>query len=292
MSMQTEQNDDARRADGFETLAIHAGQEPDPLTGAVVPPIYQVSTFKQDGVGGLRGGYEYSRSANPTRRALEECLAALEGGVAALAFASGMAASDCVVRATCRPGDRVLIPHDAYGGTFRLFDKVFAGWGVGYEPVPMSDLAAVRAALRSGADGTSGSGAGPVKLVWVETPTNPLLSIANTSAPPSLHQPLPLGADIVVHSSTKYLGGHSDIIGGAVIVTDADLAQSLAFLQNATGAVAGPFDAGLTLRGIKTLGGRRDRHSATAPRPGEVLAGHPALAQVYYPGLESHPGHE
>jgi cystathionine gamma-synthase len=306
MSMQTEQNGDAGRADGFETLAIHAGQEPDPLTGAVVPPIYQVSTFKQDGVGGLRGGYEYSRSANPTRRALEECLAALEGGVAALAFASGMAASDCVVRATCRPGDRVLIPHDAYGGTFRLFDKVFAAWDVDYEPVPMSDLAAVRAALQPGTGRP-----GPVRLVWVETPTNPLLSIAdiaalaglahdagallvvdNTFASPYLQQPLTLGADVVVHSSTKYLGGHSDIIGGAVVVADAALADSLAFLQNATGAVAGPFDAWLTLRGIKTLGVRMDRHSASALRVAEMLASHPAVGQVYYPGLESHPGHE
>src|SRR5580692_2893647 len=166
--------------DAFETVAIHAGQDPDPLTGAVVPPIHQASTFKQDGVGGLRGGYEYSRSANPTRRALEECLTALEGGAAALAFASGMAASDCVVRATCRPGDRVLIPHDAYGGTFRLFDKVFAGWGVGYDPVKMSDLDAVRAALSAGRSGPEGSGA--VRLVWVETPTNPLLSIADIAA--------------------------------------------------------------------------------------------------------------
>ena len=306
--MQTDQNGGAVRADGFETLAIHAGQEPDPLTGAVVPPIYQVSTFKQDGVGGLRGGYEYSRSANPTRHALQECLTALEGGAAALAFASGMAASDCVVRATCRPGDRVLIPHDAYGGTFRLFDKVFAGWGVHYEPVPMSDLAAVRAALHSG---TAGSGTGPVTLVWVETPTNPLLSIAdiaalaaiaheagallvvdNTFASPYLQQPLALGADVVVHSSTKYLGGHSDIVGGAVVVADAGLAQSLAFLQNATGAVAGPFDAWLTLRGIKTLGVRMDRHSAHALRVAEMLVSHPAVAEVYYPGLPSHPGHE
>jgi cystathionine gamma-synthase len=305
MSMQAGHHDDVRREDGFETLAIHAGQEPDPLTGAVVPPIYQVSTFKQDGVGGLRGGYEYSRSANPTRRALEECLAALEGGAAALAFASGMAASDCVVRATCRPGDRVLIPHDAYGGTFRLFDKVFAGWGVGYEPVAMSDLAAVRAALAPGA------GAGPVKLVWVETPTNPLLSIAdiaalaalahdagallvvdNTFASPYLQQPLALGADVVIHSSTKYLGGHSDIVGGAVVTADAGLADSLAFLQNATGAVAGPFDAWLTLRGIKTLAVRMDRHSASALRVAEMLASHPAVAQVYYPGLDTHPGHE
>jgi cystathionine gamma-synthase len=309
----TEYADDGVRTDGFETLAIHAGQEPDPLTGAVVPPIYQVSTFKQDGVGGLRGGYEYSRSANPTRRALEECLAALEGGQAALAFASGMAATDCVVRATCRPGDRVLIPHDAYGGTFRLFDKVFAGWGVDYQPVPMSDLAAVRAVLAPGAPGAgpAGSGSGPVKLIWVETPTNPLLSIAdiaaladlahdagallvvdNTFASPYLQQPLALGADVVVHSSTKYLGGHSDIIGGAAVVADPELAQSLAFLQNATGSVAGPFDAWLTLRGIKTLAVRMDRHSASALRVAEMLASHPAVAEVYYPGLESHPGHE
>jgi cystathionine gamma-synthase len=306
MNMHAEHHGDVRREDGFETLAIHAGQEPDPLTGAVVPPIYQVSTFKQDGVGGLRGGYEYSRSANPTRRALEECLAALEGGTDALAFASGMAASDCVVRATCRPGDRVLIPHDAYGGTFRLFDKVFAGWGVDYEPVAMSDLAAVRAALRPAAPGS-----GPVRLVWVETPTNPLLSIAdiaalsdlahdagallvvdNTFASPYLQQPLALGADVVVHSSTKYLGGHSDIVGGAVVVADPGLARDLAFLQNATGAVAGPFDAWLTLRGIKTLGVRMDRHSASALRVAEMLASHPAVAEVFYPGLASHPGHE
>jgi cystathionine gamma-synthase len=299
--MDTEHNDAAVRTDGFETLAIHAGQDPDPLTGAVVPPIYQVSTFKQDGVGGLRGGYEYSRSANPTRRALEDCLTALEAGSATLAFASGMAASDCVVRATCRPGDRVLIPHDAYGGTFRLFDKVFAGWGVGYEPVVMSDLDAVRAELSQG----------PARLVWVETPTNPLLSIAdiaalaaiahdagallvvdNTFASPYLQQPLVLGADMVIHSSTKYLGGHSDVVGGAVVVADPALAQTLAFLQNATGAVAGPFDAWLTLRGIKTLGVRMDRHSANAQRVAEMLASHPAVARVYYPGLESHPGHE
>jgi cystathionine gamma-synthase len=302
--MHTEHNDAAVHADGFETLAIHAGQEPDPLTGAVVPPIYQVSTFKQDGVGGLRGGYEYSRSANPTRRALEECMTALEGGAAALAFASGMAASDGVVRATCRPGDRVLIPHDAYGGTFRLFDKVFAGWGVGYESVDMSDLAAVRAALQPGA-------AGRVRLVWIETPTNPLLAIAdiaalaaiahdagallvvdNTFASPYLQQPLALGADVVVHSSTKYLGGHSDIVGGIVVVADPALADSLAFLQNATGAVAGPFDAWLTLRGIKTLGVRMDRHSRNAQRIAEMLVSHPAVSRVFYPGLESHPGHE
>jgi cystathionine gamma-synthase len=292
---------DSQHADGFDTLAIHAGQEPDPVTGAVVPPIYQVSTFKQDGVGGLRGGYEYSRSANPTRKALQECLTALEGGTAALVFASGMAASDCVVRATCRPGDRVLIPHDAYGGTFRLFDKVFTGWDLAYDSVPMSDPAAVRAALREH----------PARLLWVETPTNPLLSVAdiaalagiahdagallvvdNTFASPYLQQPLVLGADVVIHSTTKYLGGHSDVVGGATVVADAGLGERLAFLQNATGAVAGPFDSWLTLRGIRTLGVRMDRHSQNAQRVAEMLASHPAVTEVYYPGLAAHPGHE
>jgi cystathionine gamma-synthase len=288
-------------AGGFETLAIHAGQEPDPVTGAVVPPIYQVSTFKQDGVGGLRGGYEYSRSANPSRAALEECLAALEAGTRALAFASGMAASDCLVRTVCRPGDRVLIPHDAYGGTFRLFDKVLTGWNLDYASVPMTDPAAVRAALAER----------PARLVWIETPTNPLLSIAdiavlasiaheagallavdNTFASPYLQQPLALGADAVIHSTTKYLGGHSDVVGGALVVSDPGLAEQLAFLQNATGSVAGPFDAWLTLRGIKTLAVRMDRHGASAQRVAEMLASHPQVAEVYYPGLESHPGHE
>ena len=286
---------------GFETLAIHAGQDPDPVTGAVVPPLYQVSTFKQDGVGGLRGGYEYSRSANPTRDALEECLTALEAGSRSLAFASGMAASDCLVRTVCRPGDRVLIPHDAYGGTFRLFDKVFQGWDLTYDSVPMSDPVAVRAALS----------AGPAALVWVETPTNPLLSIAdiaalaalahdagallvvdNTFASPYLQQPLALGADVVIHSTTKYLGGHSDVVGGAIVVADPELGERLAFLQNATGAVAGPFDAWLTMRGIRTLGVRMDRHGENAQRVADMLVSHPAVAQVYYPGLPAHPGHE
>jgi cystathionine gamma-synthase len=288
-------------AGGFETLAIHAGQEPDPVTGAVVPPIYQVSTFKQDGVGGLREGYEYSRSANPSRTALEECLTALECGSRALAFASGMAASDCLIRTVCRPGDRVLIPHDAYGGTFRLFDKVLTGWNLDYVSVPMTDPAAVRAALAER----------PAKLVWVESPTNPLLSIAdiavlagiaheagallavdNTFASPYLQQPITLGADAVLHSTTKYLGGHSDVVGGAVVVADPGLGEQLAFLQNATGAVAGPFDSWLTLRGIKTLAVRMDRHSASAQRVAEMLASHPQVAEVYYPGLASHPGHE
>ena len=294
-------------ADGIETLAIHAGQEPDPLTGAVVPPIYQVSTYKQDGVGGLRGsgrwieGYEYSRTANPTRGALEECLAALECGARALAFASGMAAEDCLIRTVCRPGDQVLIPHDAYGGTYRLFDKVMTHWGITYHPVQVSDPAAVRAALAAHSP----------RLLWVESPTNPLLSIAdlsalaqlahsagtllavdNTFASPYLQQPLRLGADAVIHSTTKYLGGHSDVVGGALVVSDADLGARLAFLQNAAGAVGGPFDAWLTLRGIKTLGVRMDRHCDNGSRVAVMLAGHPAVAQVYYPGLPDHPGHE
>jgi len=285
----------------FETLAIHAGQEPDPLTGAVVPPIYQVSTFAQDGVGGSRGGYEYSRSANPTRTALAECLAALEEGAAALAFASGLAAEDCLLRTLCTPGDRVLIPDDAYGGTYRLFAQVLAGWGLDYEVVPISDLAAVRERLA----------ARPTRCVWAETPTNPLLNIAdirglaraaheagamlvvdNTFASPYLQQPLTLGADVVVHSTTKYLGGHSDVIGGAVVFADAELAARVAFVQNATGGVAGPFDAWLTLRGIRTLAARMDRHCRNAMRIAQMLAEHPAVAEVFYPGLPSHPGHK
>jgi cystathionine gamma-synthase len=298
--------------DGFETLAIHAGQEPDPATGAVVPPIYQVSTYKQDAVGAPRGGggtgagrwiegYEYSRTANPTRGALEECLAALEGGTRSLAFASGMAAEDCLLRTVCRPGDHVLIPGDAYGGTYRLIDKVFQAWGVTYRPVPVSDPAAVRNALQDR----------PARVVWVETPTNPLLSIAditaladiaheagallvvdNTFASPYLQQPLALGADAVVHSTTKYLGGHSDVVGGALVLADADLAENIAFSQNATGAAGGPFDAWLTLRGIRTLGVRMDRHCENAQRVADMLAAHPKVAEVFYPGLASHPGHE
>jgi len=286
---------------GFETLAIHAGQEPDPTTGAVVPPIYQTSTYAQDGVGGLRNGYEYSRSANPTRTALEECLAALEGGTRALAFSAGMAAEDCLLRTICQPGDHVLIPHDAYGGTYRLFDKVLTRWNVSYRPVPVSDPKAVRRALKDQ----------PARVVWVETPTNPLLSIVditamaelcadagallvvdNTFASPYLQNPLALGADAVVHSTTKYLGGHSDVVGGAIVVADPELGERLAFLQNATGAVAGPFDAWLTLRGIKTLAVRMDRHSQNARRVADMLAAHPRVAGVLYPGLPQHPGHE
>jgi len=287
---------------GFNTRAIHAGQEPDSLTGAVSVPIYATSTYKQDGVGGLRGGYEYSRSANPTRTALEEALAALEGGDRGLAFASGLAASDTLLRAVCEPGDHVLLPDDAYGGTFRLIARVLARWGVEHTPVHLSDLDAVRAAVRPS-----------TRVIWCETPTNPLLGIAdiaglagiaheagalfvvdNTFATPYLQQPLALGADVVVHSTTKYLGGHSDVIGGALVVgrSNVELAEQLAFHQNAMGAVAGPFDAFLVLRGIKTLGVRMDRHCDNAARVATFLTGHPAVTRVYYPGLPEHPGHD
>ncbi len=285
---------------GFNTRAIHAGQDPDPLTGAVTVPIYQTSTYKQDGVGGLRGGYEYSRSANPTRAALEEALAALEGGVRGLAFASGLAAEDTLFRALCRPGDHVILPGDAYGGTFRLVARVLANWGVEYTTVPLADLDAVRAAVRP-----------QTKVVWCETPTNPLLGIAdiaalaelahdagallavdNTFATPYLQQPIALGADVVAHSTTKYLGGHSDVVGGALVAASADVADELAFHQNAMGAVAGPFDAWLVLRGIKTLGVRMDRHCANAARVVELLEDHPAVSEVLYPGLAGHPGHD
>jgi cystathionine gamma-synthase len=285
---------------GFHTLAIHAGQEPDPRTGAVAVPIYQTSTYKQDGVGGLRGGYEYSRSANPTRSALEEALAALEGGARGLAFASGLAAEDTLLRAVCGPGDHLILPGDAYGGTFRLVARVLAKWGLEYTAVPLDDLDAVRAALRP-----------TTKIVWCETPTNPLLGIAdiaalagvahaagarlvvdNTFASPYLQQPIALGADVVVHSTTKYLGGHSDVVGGALVAGDAELGEELAFHQNAMGAVSGPFDAWLVLRGIKTLGVRMDRHCANAARVADFLSAHPAVDRVLYPGLPAHPGHD
>ncbi|MFC9427449.1 cystathionine gamma-synthase [Streptomyces sp. NPDC056987] len=284
----------------FETLAIHSGNTADPLTGAVVPPIYQVSTYKQDGVGGLRGGYEYSRSANPTRTALEENLTALEGGLRGLAFASGLAAEDCLLRTLLVPGDHVVIPNDAYGGTFRLFAKVVSRWGVDFSVADTSDPAAVQAALTP-----------RTKVIWVETPSNPLLNITdiaalagiaatsrarlvvdNTFASPYLQQPLALGADVVVHSTTKYMGGHSDVVGGALITEDEALGDALAYHQNAMGAVAGPFDAWLVLRGIKTLAVRMDRHCENATRVAEMLAAHPRVSQVLYPGLPDHPGHE
>jgi cystathionine gamma-synthase len=297
-------SDIAPAADGFSTRAIHAGQEPDPTTGSVVVPIYATSTYAQDGVGGLRAGYEYSRSANPTRSALEECLASLEAGTTGLAFASGLAAEDCLLRALCGggggTGSHVVIPNDAYGGTYRLFARVLAEWGVEITPVAMHDLSAVRAAIRPG----------QTRVIWSETPTNPLLGIAdiaglaavagacdaalvvdNTFASPYLQQPLRLGATAVVHSTTKYLGGHSDVVGGALITDDPALGERLRFLQNATGAVAGPFDAWLTLRGIKTLAVRMERHCANAREVVAFLERHPAVTRVRYPGRTDDPGH-
>jgi cystathionine gamma-synthase len=289
-----------REKSGFETRAIHAGWEPDPMTGSVIPPIFATTTYKQDGVGGLRGGYEYSRSANPTRTALEDTLAALEEGERGFAFASGLAAEDTVARGLLDPGDHVVLPNDAYGGTHRLFDKVLQRWGLTHTPVALSDLDAVRAAITD-----------KTRMIWVETPTNPLLGIAdiaalanlaheagallavdNTFATPYLQRPLTLGADIVIHSTTKYAGGHSDVVGGAVVVRDLDLAENVGYHQNAMGAVAGPFDAWLTLRGLKTLAVRMERHCENAERVVEFLTADERVEQVFYPGLEDHPGHE
>lgn len=285
---------------GPATRAIHAGYRPDPATGAVNVPIYASSTFAQDGVGGLRGGFEYARTGNPTRAALEASLAAVEEGAFARAFSSGMAATDCALRAMLRPGDHVVIPDDAYGGTFRLIDKVFTRWDVQYTPVRLADLDAVGAAITP-----------RTRLIWVETPTNPLLSIAditaiaelgtdrsakvlvdNTFASPALQQPLRLGADVVLHSTTKYIGGHSDVVGGALVTNDEELDEEFAFLQNGAGAVPGPFDAYLTMRGLKTLVLRMQRHSENACAVAEFLADHPSVSSVLYPGLPSHPAHE
>jgi len=283
----------------FETLAIHAGQDREPLTGAVVPPIFATTTYRQDAVGAPREGYEYSRTANPTRTALEQCLAALEVGHRGLAFASGMAAEDTLLRALCSPGDHALIPDDAYGGTYRLFARIAERWGLRWTAVPLHDLDAAAAALRP-----------ETKLVWVETPTNPLLRVAdiaalsalahdagalavvdNTFASPYLQQPLTLGADVVVHSTTKYCGGHSDVVGGALVVADPGLGEELAYHQNALGGVAGPFDAWLTLRGLRTLAVRMERHCDNAERVAEFLAARPELSEVLYPGLPDNPGH-
>jgi cystathionine gamma-synthase len=285
---------------GFNTRAIHAGQEPDAATGAVIVPLHLTTTYKQDGVGGLRGGYEYSRSGNPTRNALHEALAALEQGTTGLAFASGLAAEDTLLRTVCAPGDHVVLGGDAYGGTFRLISRVLTRWGVEYTPADLNDPDALRAAMRP-----------TTRVIWCETPTNPLLNIAdiamlaevahaadallvvdNTFASPYLQRPLTLGADVVVHSTTKYLGGHSDVVGGALVAADAGLGEQLAYHHNAMGAVAGPFDSWLVLRGIKTLGVRMDRHQANAARIAEFLLGHPAVASVLYPGLPEHPGHD
>jgi cystathionine gamma-synthase len=285
----------------FSTIAIHAGQEFDPTTGAVIPPIYQTSTYVQDGIGNLRGGYEYSRGGNPTRTSLETMLAALEGGKHGLSFASGLAAEDSLLRAVLTPGDHIVLGNDVYGGTHRLINRVHGAWGVRNTTVEMSDLAAVEAAIIPG----------ETKILWVETPSNPLMKISdiaglveighrhgalvvvdNTFASPALQQPLALGADVIVHSTTKYLGGHSDVIGGGLVINDDELAEKTAFIQFAAGPVSAPLDAWLTVRGIKTLAVRMERHSSNALTIARYLQNHPAIEKVYYPGLESHPGHE
>jgi len=289
----------------FETTAIHAGQAPDPATGAVITPIYQTSTYAQEQVG-MTKGFDYSRTANPTRSALETCLAALEGqGINiptfGLAFASGMAAIDTLLRLV-KPGEHILASNDVYGGTYRLFERVLADYGLRFSYTDISDPDLVEAGLRP-----------ETRLVWLETPTNPLLKIAdiaeiaarvrarnpriwiavdNTFASPYLQQPLALGADFAIHSTTKYLGGHSDVIGGAIITTDKQAYERLKFLQNAIGAVPGPMDAWLTLRGIKTLALRMERHSTNAARIAEYLQGHSVVERVIYPGLPDHPGYE
>ncbi|MEL4319845.1 cystathionine gamma-synthase [Leifsonia sp. YIM 134122] len=288
-------------SDRFATRAIHAGQEFDPTTGAVIPPIYQTSTFVQESIGSLRGGYEYARSGNPTRTALETLLAALEGGKHGLSFASGLAAEDALLRAVLQPGDHVVLGNDVYGGTYRLINRVHGAWGIRNTPVDLADLDAVRAAVSTEA----------TRILWIETPSNPLMKISdvaalveighaagalvvvdNTFASPALQQPMSLGADVIVHSTTKYLGGHSDVIGGGLVINDDELHDKVKFLQFAAGAVSAPMDAFLTIRGIKTLDVRMERHSANAQAIAEALVGHPALEAVYYPGLPSHPGHE
>ncbi len=292
-------HDDAR----FDTRAIHAGQAFDPTTGSIIPPIYATSTYVQDGVGGLRGGYEYSRAGNPTRTALETQLAALEGGAHGLSFASGLAAEDALLRTVLAPGDHVVVGNDVYGGTHRLIRRIHGAWGIRHTTVDTSDLDAVRAAIELGT----------TKVLWVETPSNPLMKISdvaalaelgqeagvlvvvdNTFASPALQQPLGLGVDVVVHSTTKYLGGHSDVLGGALVFgsEQEELHERVKFTQFAAGAVSGPFDAFLTSRGIKTLGVRMQRHSQNALAIARRLDEHAGIEQVYYPGLESHPGHE
>jgi cystathionine gamma-synthase len=288
-------------ARGFASLAVHAGQEFDPTTGAVIPPIHLSSTYAQDGIGGLRNGYEYGRSGNPTRTALQTQLAAIEGATHGISFASGLAAEDALLRAVLKPGDEVLLGSDVYGGTYRLIARILGPWGVGLRVVDMSDLDAVAQALAER----------PARILWVETPSNPLLKISdiaglarlghdagalvvvdNTFASPALQQPLALGADVVVHSTTKYLGGHSDVVGGAIVTSDDALAEQVTFLQFAAGAISGPLDAWLTTRGIKTLAVRMRQHSENADAVARFLDGHDRVARVYYPGLETHPGHD
>ncbi|SFT45145.1 cystathionine gamma-synthase [Arthrobacter sp. ov118] len=295
---------------GFNTRAVHAGQAFEPRTGAVVPPVHFSSTYAQDGIGGLRAGYEYGRGTNPTRDSLQEQLAALEGGAAAFSFGSGLAAEDSMIRALTRPGDHIVLGNDAYGGTYRLISRVLGEWGIGNTPVDMSDVDAVAKAVAAGGASSAAAG-GKTRLVWVETPSNPMMKITdiealakvahdagallvvdNTFASPYLQTPLAFGADVVVHSTTKYIGGHSDVVGGAIVVNDPELAEKIGFVQFAVGAVSGPMDAFLTTRGLKTLGVRMDRHSDNAQAVAEWLLERPEVEAVLYPGLPSHPGHE
>lgn len=283
----------------FETKLIHAGQEADKQTGSVNIPIYQTSTYKQDAIGKDRG-WEYSRSGNPTRKALEDCIAALEGVKHGLAFASGLAAETAVLGGLLKKGDHVVAGDDLYGGTYRLFEKVFRQWGLEIAYADSKDPASFKRAMRRN-----------TRLVWAETPTNPLLNITdiaavaaiahkgkallavdNTFATPYFQRPVELGADLVVHSSTKYLGGHSDVIGGLLAIKDKAVFEQVKFYQNAAGAVPGPWDSWLTLRGIKTLSVRMMAHELHAFEIAGFLSGHSAVSRVYYPGLENHPGHE
>jgi cystathionine gamma-synthase len=285
----------------FETRAIHESQDPDPTNGAVIPPIYMASTHKQDGVGSLRSGFEYNRAANPTRDALQSALANLESGKFGLSFASGLAGEDAVIRATCKPGDHIVLGSDLYGGTFRLVNRIHGAAGIDSEVVDLSDTELLRKAIRPG----------HTKLVWVETPSNPMLGVFdiaaishvarsmgaltvvdNTFATPYLQRPLELGADVVVHSTTKFIGGHSDVLGGAVVVNDQALHEKIRFIQFAAGAVSSPFDSWLTHRSLKTLAVRMDKHCSNAQAVAQYLDKHPKVEHVYYPGLLSHPGHE
>ncbi|MEO7125579.1 MAG: cystathionine gamma-synthase [Nakamurella sp.] len=287
-------------SDAFATRAIHVGQEPDAKTGAMAVPIYQTSTFAMDEPGVLRAGYDYSRSGNPTRSALQQVVASLEGGTHGQAFASGMAAIDCLLRSVLRTGDHLIMPADGYGGTFRMLDQLLVPWGVSYSSAPLEDLDAVRAALRPA-----------TRLIWCETPTNPLLGIAdiaalatiahqagalfavdNTFASPYLQTPLALGADVVMHSTTKYIGGHSDVIGGALVTNDDELGEKFSEFNTTVGSMAAPFDSWLALRGAKTLAVRMERHCDNAERIAEMLCGLKKVGRVFYPGLPNDPGHE
>lgn len=283
----------------FETKAIHVGQDPEPEFGSVNVPIYQTSTYAQEAVGKPKR-YDYARAGNPTREALEVVLGALEGGAHGLSFASGLAAETTLLLARLRPGDHLVLGDDVYGGTYRLLARVLADWGVAFDTVDLTDLDAVRAAVR-----------GETRVIWVETPSNPFLKVVdieamssiaheadawcvvdNTFASPYLQRPLELGANAVIHSVTKYLGGHSDLIGGALVLNDAETAEGLRFLQNAVGAVPGPMDCYLALRGVKTLAVRMEAHCRGAKRVAEFLSSHPKVARVHYPGLADHPQHE